>query len=996
MRDRVSRILIPRFNLLCASLMCVCLACPVAYGQEPGAGARPPDLTYSVRSQLVQIYMTVTDGGRMVTDLKAGDVAILEDGASKEIARLDNATVPLQVALLFDMSGSMLDALSTIQEAATYFVESLKPEDRVSLVLFNVEIQCVPQLTDDRSPLIEAIRKARAHSGTRLHDALLFAMKYLSDKEGRKVIVCFTDGDDTAHTTSLPLVLNAAARYGYPIYTIGAGAGLRSGPLKSVLRRLAEINSGRMYFKEDPRDLRSAFAEVSSELRNAYVVNYYTQAPFDGRWHDVHISLPDPRYRIHSRKGFFAKAGGVGSLFADMSDRPAKGSTGEVAGRDGTAAARSAATTEMLQAPVPVREFDTQSLRPPPPPPAPGKQRAERPVYKVESRLVEVPVLLTSSSGKEVPELAEKDFRIYEDDSLRETAFFGKEADGGKIDRLRQAAVAKARAAGDAGEVRQADSQPVTLGRFYLVLDDLTTEGGSFKQAQMAAEQIIRQYHHPLRPITLHFMSRASAVLNSDQNIERMLKEVREAAPHSLGSHVSSDEIMTVHEAFLIDRGDREASGIAELRYAASAQLTYSNMMGRVLGQLDANPEMVRSMVLSTATRVIAEYAAQANRVLDSLQAIVSAAAAEEGDYPRTIAILSSGFSLGRTGNRTELGARLDKIAAYAKNSGIRVFAVDAAGLTAGDPVSMGANQSFLAGNPHLMAMLTRHAADWRQEMAAPLQELAGETGGRFIASTNDLAGAAATFMRASGRLYYLAYMSRQPVDGRFHRIRVTCSASGAQIYARKGYYAGRGNEAAGPDESLEGENWDAVIARANDALRSKDLPEASRNLEKLVRKFPNEVNLWYNLGVVRLQLKQNTGAVDAFQRAFVLSHEDAATGTALTRALVAAGFPDAAIETMETVARRHPGDLQLIIQLGRTYEAASRATEAYRTYRRILDLTLAPPLEVYVLLLRTAVAVGRETEAGVFAADYAARGGDMSVIEQWRKQTPATPPQAP
>jgi len=433
------------------------------------------------------------------------------------------------------------------------------------------------------------------------------------------------------------------------------------------------------------------------------------------------------------------------------------------------------------------------------------------------------------------------------------------------------------------------------------------------------------------------------------------------------------------------------------LRYAASMQLTYTNRLGSVLGQMEGNTETVRSMVLSTTTRVIAENAAQVNRTLDSLQAIVSAAAAEEGDYPKTMVILSSGFSVGRASNRSDLGARLDKIAAYAKNNGIRIFTVDAAGLTGGDPVSMGTNMSFLVNNPHLMGILTRHAGDWRQEMAAPLQGLAGETGGRFFASTNDLTGAAASAIRTTGRIYYLAYMSRQPADGRFHRIRVTSSAPGARIYARKGYYAGRRNEPAGaPDASLDGKDWAAVLARANDALRDKNLPEASSNLEKLVRRFPNEVNLWYNLGAVRMQLKQNEGAVDAFQRAFLLSHEDAATGTALTRALVAAGFPDAAIETMETVVHRQPGNLDLIIQLGRTYESASRAAEAYQAYRRILDVTLAPPLEVYILLVRTAVALERETEAGVFARDYVARGGDTSAIDRWLKPTAHTAPQSP
>jgi tetratricopeptide (TPR) repeat protein len=239
--------------------------------------------------------------------------------------------------------------------------------------------------------------------------------------------------------------------------------------------------------------------------------------------------------------------------------------------------------------------------------------------------------------------------------------------------------------------------------------------------------------------------------------------------------------------------------------------------------------------------------------------------------------------------------------------------------------------------------------------------------------------------------------MSRQPADGRFHRIRVSSSVPGAQVYARKGYYAGRGGgPAPGPDASLENEDWEAVLAKTNDALRDKDLPEASRNLEKLVRRFPSEVNLWYNLGAVRMQLKENAAAVDAFQRAFLLSHENAGIGIALTRSLVAAGFPDAAVDTMEAVVHRNPGNLELMIQLGRTYEAASRATEAYQTYRMILDLTLAPPLDLYILLLRTAVTLGRETEAGVFASDYAARGGDMSLIEQWYKPTTSASPQSP
>jgi VWFA-related protein len=982
-------------SFLCACAAFACFAYPAASGQEPGDTAS--GLTYSVKSQLVQIYMTVTDGGRMVTDLTARDLAIFEDGASKAIARLDNATVPLQVALLFDMSASMLDALPTIQEAATYFIESLRPEDRVTLVLFNTEIQCVPQLTADRGPLLEAIRKAQARNGTRLHDALFFAMKYLSDKEGRKVIVCFTDGDDTAHTTSLPLVLNAAARYGYPIYAIGAGAGLRSERMKSMLRKLAEINSGRMYFKEDPRDLRSAFADIASELRDAYVLNYYTQVPYDGRWHDLRIVLQDPRCKIHSRKGFYAKAGGADSLFADLSDRPAKIQTREAGGRNGPAGVEAPAAREMLQAPLPEREFDLKSLRASLPPPSPPRQHVEKPVFKVESRLVEVPVLLASGSGKDLPELSEKDFRIYEDDSLREITFFGRESEIADMKRLRQAAVTRAQAGGENVDVRQADAQPVTLGRFYLVLDDVMTQGNAFQQAQLVAEKIIREYQHTLRPISLHFIGRSSVILNADESADRMIERVRKATPISNTRLTSNDDIMTVHDAYLIERGDKEARELAELRYASVLQVTFSNGLGSVTGQMDLNPEVIHTMVQSTMVRLVGENASQLNRVVDGLQAIVNAAAAEEMDYPRTMIILSSGFSLGRGSSRTDVTTRFDRVVAFAKSKGIRIFALDPGGLAPDEAVGLGANLAFLTNNPHLMGVLTRHALDWRHEKEAPLHELAGETGGRFIGSTNDLAGAAAGVLHTGGRLYYLAYMSHQPADGRFHRIRVTSSVPGAQVFARKGYYAGRSNEpVAAADASLEGEDWQAVLTRANDALRTKNLPEAEANLAKLVRRFPNNASLWYNLGAVRLQLAQNTSAVDAFQRAFLLSHEDPATGAALTRALIAAGFPDAAIETMETVVRRNPGKPELLVQLGRVYEATGRPAEAYQAYRRIFDLTLAPPLDVYVLLLRTARALDRQTEAAVFARDYIARGGDKSVIDQWRGQTASPALQPP
>jgi VWFA-related protein len=262
---------------------------------------------FTVQSQLVEVFLTVTKGKQLVPNLNLSDFSLNEDGMPVSIDRLDNPEVPLQLVLLFDISQSLQSSLKTTQDAAIAFIESLDPQDRVLLVLFNSEIRTVEQRTEDRNPLIREIRNARARGATRLYDSLLLGLKYLDGKPGRKAIVCFTDGNDTSGTSSRVAVLNAAARFGYPIYAIGAGAGLELTTLKSILREFADINGGKAFFLQSVHKLRDAFTEVAAELRSAYVLNYYTHIPSDGQWHDLNIGTTNPGYTVHARKGFFAR-----------------------------------------------------------------------------------------------------------------------------------------------------------------------------------------------------------------------------------------------------------------------------------------------------------------------------------------------------------------------------------------------------------------------------------------------------------------------------------------------------------------------------------------------------------------------------------------------------------------------------------------------------------------------------------------------------------------
>ncbi len=287
-------------------LLCSARSMPQAE-QKFDQKKEPQAFKFAVQSQLVEVYLTVTKGNQLVPNLKASDFKLNEDGMPVNIDRLDNQDVPLQIVLLFDVSESIRPSLKTIQDAAIAFVDSLNPQDRVMLVLFNSEIHCYEQQTEDRKPIIREIRNAQARGMTKLYDSMLIGMKYLEGKPGRKAIVCFTDGQDTSGTSSRVAVLNAAARFGYPIYTIATGAGLELETLRIILREFAEINSGRAFFIQSVHKLRDAFIEVAAELRSAYVLNYYTRIPPDGRWHNLSLSATDPQYTVHARKGFFAR-----------------------------------------------------------------------------------------------------------------------------------------------------------------------------------------------------------------------------------------------------------------------------------------------------------------------------------------------------------------------------------------------------------------------------------------------------------------------------------------------------------------------------------------------------------------------------------------------------------------------------------------------------------------------------------------------------------------
>jgi len=166
-----------------------------------------------VETQLVTVPVTVTDRtGRTLTNLRAENFALYEDGRPQRVANFIAADAPFEVALLLDTSGSTRAEVGLIRRAANAFIDALRPGDRIAIVAFNSQeeagtklatVELMTHLTDNRNALQQAIENIGASNGTPFYDALervareVFREPPRPELRGRRALVALTDGVDS-------------------------------------------------------------------------------------------------------------------------------------------------------------------------------------------------------------------------------------------------------------------------------------------------------------------------------------------------------------------------------------------------------------------------------------------------------------------------------------------------------------------------------------------------------------------------------------------------------------------------------------------------------------------------------------------------------------------------------------------------------------------------------------------------------------------------------
>ena len=314
-----------------------------------------------IDTTLVTVPVSVLDRqGRFVPNLRREDFSVFENGIEQPIAYFEPTEKPFTVALLLDTSASTQFHLWEIKEAAIAFARQLRPQDRVLVVTFNDQVLLLTEVTNDLE-VITAVIQQNANTGesTRLYDAVDLVIKERLDKiKGRKAIVLFTDGVDTAsymatYETTLreveeldaliypiqydtsdylramqsrgsitivtsrsnwPFPGSSSSRviYGLPTHGIPPAGSTKADYERAdrYLHELADKTGARLYKANDPAQLAQAFSRIAEELRRQYSLGYYppTAAVQSDERRLIKVRVHQPNLAVRARDGYVRRA----------------------------------------------------------------------------------------------------------------------------------------------------------------------------------------------------------------------------------------------------------------------------------------------------------------------------------------------------------------------------------------------------------------------------------------------------------------------------------------------------------------------------------------------------------------------------------------------------------------------------------------------------------------------------------------------------------------
>lgn len=320
---------------------------PPAPRYKPKPTPTPEYEVVRITSNLVMVPVSVTDAqGQPVLGLRPGDFRIEEDGRTQEITQLgDPEHVPLDIAVLVDVSGSVVARFDFEQQAAAAFLKQvLKPEDRATVFAIDESPRMIQRLATAQVASQSLMTLKPSNGYTAFFDSVLAASTYLdrsSSTGRRRIVIVISDGDDTARILNvsaaqtrsgtmqvigmdaqLQLIQKAqldtqrdVQRAEITFYSINPSGNtmhlnVRTARSELGMERIAAATGGAAFVPKNETELAGIFNRIASEIRSQYLLQYYSSNQSAGRvFRRIAVSTPArAELRVRSREGYYPKA----------------------------------------------------------------------------------------------------------------------------------------------------------------------------------------------------------------------------------------------------------------------------------------------------------------------------------------------------------------------------------------------------------------------------------------------------------------------------------------------------------------------------------------------------------------------------------------------------------------------------------------------------------------------------------------------------------------
>src|SRR5258706_3011482 len=273
---------------------------------------------------VVNVTVTVRDEqGKLVSDLRPEDFVIYEDGRVQNVqlfapaAREGNEQeLGLNLGMLFDTSESMRAQIKLSKESAIRFLDSIPRARDLLMIFFDQDIRLSPYNNENQQGLFERILETKGSGNTALYDAISVYLARVAESNGRKILVLFTDGEDSTSAITLGETLTLVRASGVTVYPIAFHGNFGLGTNRYVsaracLNALAESSGGLVYSPTPSRDLSVIYQKILDELSSQYVLGFVSgNARLDGKFHRLRVEVAPQGLRVRHRPGYYAVPGG--------------------------------------------------------------------------------------------------------------------------------------------------------------------------------------------------------------------------------------------------------------------------------------------------------------------------------------------------------------------------------------------------------------------------------------------------------------------------------------------------------------------------------------------------------------------------------------------------------------------------------------------------------------------------------------------------------------